>query len=192
MDRHQREMQRGMAELQKKLTDAVTIGTPLAMAGLLARPDIHVVALTGLPRAGLEELMWISYRRCRRAGPGRGAAGQHHADDAVVRLGCGCGCGCGCYLRRCGCVAVSTVAERGPPRPWLVLTLAHGQPWWQQHRRCRRAGLWRGAAGQHDVDDAGVRLACGCGMRRRECGRKGAPVLRLSHGQPLEQQQHRR
>jgi hypothetical protein len=59
MDRRQREMQRGMAELQKKLTDAVTIGTPLTMAGLLARPDIDVVALTGLPRAGLEELIWI-------------------------------------------------------------------------------------------------------------------------------------
>jgi hypothetical protein len=101
------------------------------------------------------------HRRCRSAGPGRGAAGQHDADDARVRLGCGCGCEY--YLMGCGCVAVS-VAEWGPPRPWPLLTLAHGQPWWQQHRRCRRAGPGRGAAGQHDADDAGVRLGCGCGL----------------------------
>jgi hypothetical protein len=55
------------------------------------------------------------------------------------------------------------------PRPLSVLTLAHGQPSWQQHRRCRRAGPGRGAASQHDADDAHVRLGCGCGAAGR-CG----------------------
>ncbi len=87
--------------------------------------------------------------------------------DAAVRLGCGCGS----LLRRCGCVTVA-VTEWGPPRPWPVLTVAHGQPFFEQHWRCRRAGPGRGAAGQHDADDAGVRLGCGCGCEcyLRRCG----------------------
>jgi hypothetical protein len=60
----------------------------------------------------------------------------------------GCGCGCECYP---------------------VLTLAHGQPLGEQHRRCRRTGPGCGAAGQYDADDAGVRLGCGCDVMRR-CG----------------------
>ncbi len=104
---------------------------------------------------------------CRRAGPGRGAAGQQDVDDAGVRLACKCGCKYGCGMRRCGCVAVlhSVVS----PIFWPVLRpLPRGQPSLQQHRRCRRAGPGRGAACQHFADDAGVRLVCGCAMRR--CG----------------------
>jgi hypothetical protein len=46
--------------------------------------------------------------------------------------------------------------------PHAVLTFAHGQHSGQLHRCCRRGGLGRGTAGQHDADDAEVRLECGC------------------------------
>jgi hypothetical protein len=46
--------------------------------------------------------------------------------------------------------------------PHAVLTFAHGQHSGQRHRCCRRGGLGRGTAGQHDADDAEVRLECGC------------------------------
>jgi hypothetical protein len=57
-----------------------------------------------------------------------------------------------------GCVSVVVTERKRAQRRWSVLTLAHEQPRWQQHRRCRRAGPGRGAAGQHDADDAHVRL----------------------------------
>jgi hypothetical protein len=135
------------------------------------------------------------HRRCRRAGPGRGAAGQHDVDDAHVRLECACGCRC--FLRRLGCVVVAVV-ERGAPQPWPVLTRAHGQPSEQPDRRCWRAGLGRVAAGQHDADVAHVRQGmwwmsrCGCVAvavtdRERDRERESPTtlaMLTLAHGQP--------
>jgi hypothetical protein len=57
-----------------------------------------------------------------------------------------------------GVGVLHAMAKREPaPRPWPVLTLAHGQPLEEQHRRCRRVGPGCGAAGQHDAGDAGVR-----------------------------------
>jgi hypothetical protein len=110
------------------------------------------------------------HRRCRRSGPWRGAAGQHDAHDAGVRLGMWVWMW---MLFEAFWVCCSYGGREGAPRPWPVLTLAHGQPSFQQHRRCRRAGPGCGAAGQHDADDAGVRLGCGCGygcdLRRYGC-----------------------
>jgi hypothetical protein len=59
-------------------------------------------------------------------------------------------------MRRCGCVAVGGGRGLAPRQ----LTLAHGQPSWQQHRCCGSAGPGRSAADQHDADSAGVRLCC--------------------------------
>jgi hypothetical protein len=75
------------------------------------------------------------------------------------------------YMNVGGGVGVLQLRWRVNPTPWPVLTIEHGQPFSQQHRRCRRAGPGRGAAGQHDADKAVVRLVWGCGMRR--CGGVG-------------------
>jgi hypothetical protein len=65
----------------------------------------------------------------------------------------------------------------------FLLTLAHGQPYVQRHRRYRRAGHGHGAAGQHDAEDAGVRLGCGCGCAataRMRWQRERAPPTTLA------------
>jgi hypothetical protein len=55
-------------------------------------------------------------------------------------------------------VCCSCGGREGAPRPWSVLTRAHGQPCFELYRRCRRAGPRRGDAGQRDADGAEVRL----------------------------------
>jgi hypothetical protein len=83
------------------------------------------------------------HRRCRRSGLGCGAATQHDAEVAVVRLGCGCGC----YLRPrwCGCVAAA-VAEREP------------------HHLGQCSHLHMGSLDDNNIGDAGAR-ALGAALR---------------------------
>ncbi len=57
---------------------------------------------------------------------------------------------------RCSCGG-----REGAPRPWPALTLAHGQPVFEQHWRSRRTGALHGATDQQDARRAGVRLGCG-------------------------------
>jgi hypothetical protein len=75
-------------------------------------------------------------------------------------------------------VCCSCGGRERAPQFFPVLTLAHGQPWWQQHRRWRRAGPGCGTAGQHNADDAVVRLGI---WSREKTMCVGVPIAQLAY-----------